>query len=350
MKEAVILLLFISQFLYSQTGAIRGIVKNQSTGEPISGAAIFVEGTPFGTTTDKLGWFEIKDIPPGKYSLIITAIGFEQKRVEISVLSNEISYINLELQQEQQEFKLAKTRTFRPDPNRTRLFLAPTAWSLKSGEGYIYVYGSFIPNQLTAVIIADLTGGISDFITIGGGITGLGSVAVAWFIPIPVIVPIVYVAPKIALLQNEKFGIAVGGILLLSIPLNSGNNGSAGLIFYGVTSYRFSEEISLTAGLTKVGLTGSTGIISLIGAEFRITDHIKFITENWIPLTDFPIFGERNKKVNYFSFGFRFFGEKLSAELGLIYPVGLEKGTIVREGSIADTPLSPFLRLTYNFR
>ncbi len=98
MRKAIILMLLLSHLLYSQTGMVRGIVKNQSTGEPIVGAMVLVEGTPFGSTTDKLGWFEIKDVPPGRYGLVVTALDFEAKRIEVSVLSDEVSYVNVELQ------------------------------------------------------------------------------------------------------------------------------------------------------------------------------------------------------------------------------------------------------------
>ncbi len=97
MREAIVLILFISQLLYSQTGIVRGLVKNQSTGEPVIGATVVIEGTSFGTTTDRLGWFEIKGVPPGRYNLVVSALDFEVKRVEVYVLSEEISYVNVEI-------------------------------------------------------------------------------------------------------------------------------------------------------------------------------------------------------------------------------------------------------------
>ncbi len=87
MKRIAILMLFLSNLLYSQTGVVRGVVRNYSTGEFVAGATVLIEGTTFGTTTDKLGWFEIKSIPSGKYNLIVTALGFELKKVEIFVFS-----------------------------------------------------------------------------------------------------------------------------------------------------------------------------------------------------------------------------------------------------------------------
>ncbi len=66
---------------------MRGIVKNKSTGEPVIGAMVLVEGTPFGVTTDKLGWFEIKDVSSGRYNLVVTALDFEVKRVFVLSVS-----------------------------------------------------------------------------------------------------------------------------------------------------------------------------------------------------------------------------------------------------------------------
>jgi hypothetical protein len=97
MKEVIILIFFLSQLLYSQTGVVRGLVKNQSTGGPVIGATVVIEGTPFGTTTDRLGWFEIKGVPPGKYNLVVIASSFEIKKVQVSVLSDEISYVDVKV-------------------------------------------------------------------------------------------------------------------------------------------------------------------------------------------------------------------------------------------------------------
>ncbi len=332
MRRAIILMLFLSNFLYSQTGAVRGIVKNQFTGEPISGVTVLIEGTPFGATTDKLGWFEIKDIPPGKYNLIVTALGFEQKRVEISIHPDEISYISISLGP-RQELQRTNVQYLRPDPNHTRLFLAPTARSLKSGQGYACIYGSFFPYEPPLVLGAvDFAVGISNFITLGGGVTAFGSVAAAWFIVIPVIIPAFHIAPKITLFQVENFSTAIGGLFLIFLPIfGEGESETTGM-YYGVATYG-NDKISITAGLGFV----QTSII-LIGAEFRISNHTKFITENWLlPNSGPPIFGE-NGSVNYLSFGFRFFGERLAADLGLIFFTGLEE------------PFSPLIRLTYNSR
>ncbi|MBO9661259.1 MAG: carboxypeptidase-like regulatory domain-containing protein, partial [Chitinophagaceae bacterium] len=70
------LLLFIGGGVAAQR-TISGKVVNASTQEPIPGSSVFVSNTSFGTVTTKDGSFELIDIPPGKYDLIISSVGYE---------------------------------------------------------------------------------------------------------------------------------------------------------------------------------------------------------------------------------------------------------------------------------
>jgi outer membrane receptor protein involved in Fe transport len=61
------------------TGKIVGEVKDSQTGEPIIGANITVEGTSTGAATNVEGYFVILNIPPGKYNVVASAIGYSRK-------------------------------------------------------------------------------------------------------------------------------------------------------------------------------------------------------------------------------------------------------------------------------
>jgi hypothetical protein len=103
-------------------------------------------------------------------------------------------------------------------------------------------------------------------------------------------------------------------------------------IYYGVGTYG-STNVSITAGLGwgYYGSDVANKPVVLIGGEVRASNSIKFITENWF----LP-----NSNVNILSFGVRFFGEKLAADLGFIYPVG---------SGITGFPFIPWLGFAYNF-
>jgi Ca-activated chloride channel family protein len=75
------LLLLVSTAQMAETGKIRGTVTNAKTGDPIPFAPIVVEGTTIGALTDVKGEYIIINIPPGKYDLIASPVGFIKKRV-----------------------------------------------------------------------------------------------------------------------------------------------------------------------------------------------------------------------------------------------------------------------------
>jgi hypothetical protein len=52
------------------TGIIAGSVFDSTMAEPLVDAAVFLWDTPYRTSTDSAGRFELTDIPPGEYSLL----------------------------------------------------------------------------------------------------------------------------------------------------------------------------------------------------------------------------------------------------------------------------------------
>ncbi|MDX2245545.1 MAG: TonB-dependent receptor [Bacteroidia bacterium] len=71
--------LFFLSNLYSQTGTLKGSVKDQENGEPLAGTTVFIIGTYSGTYTDERGNFEIKGIKPGDYSVKFSYVGYAEK-------------------------------------------------------------------------------------------------------------------------------------------------------------------------------------------------------------------------------------------------------------------------------
>ena len=65
-------------------GEIAGTVTEASTGDPIPGANVLVDGTSFGTAADLDGRFSFR-IPEGTYPLRVSAVGFTLARDTIRV-------------------------------------------------------------------------------------------------------------------------------------------------------------------------------------------------------------------------------------------------------------------------
>lgn len=57
--------------------SIKGVVVNDATGATIEGSSVFISNTSKGTVSNSNGQFELNNIPPGKYDLVISCIGYE---------------------------------------------------------------------------------------------------------------------------------------------------------------------------------------------------------------------------------------------------------------------------------
>jgi hypothetical protein len=74
----VFLLISPESALAGTTGKIAGVVVDVSTGSPLAGANVFLEGTTLGASTDEDGYYFIINIPPGKYSVTVSYVGYEK--------------------------------------------------------------------------------------------------------------------------------------------------------------------------------------------------------------------------------------------------------------------------------
>ena len=99
MKKVLFLLLLAPFFIYSgTTGKLSGTIKDAQTGEPLVGANVIIEGTNFGAATNIEGEYVILNIPPGRYNVKFSFIGYEttlMQDVSITVDQTTIHQIKL---------------------------------------------------------------------------------------------------------------------------------------------------------------------------------------------------------------------------------------------------------------
>ena len=207
-----------------------------------------------------------------------------------------------------------------PDPNDTRLFFAPTGRMLAKGDGYF---------SDTYLLLLNFVGGVTPRFTMGGG-----------FSIIPSDNPqnnIIYITPKLGLLQSERANIAIGvlagfaGFEDFSDDDWERNFG----ILYGVGTFGV-PEASMTVG-AGWGYTGN-GIsdkpVLMIGGASRSGRRFSLVTENYI----FPSSGDMNGLVSY---GVRLLGEKLSVDLAFFNLIGT--------GSTFLFPGIPYINVAMKF-
>lgn len=214
--------------------------------------------------------------------------------------------------------RLVNGRVWQEDPNTTRLFFGPTARTLERGSGYFSVYELVMP--FVAV-------GVHDRVTLAAGtplIFGGGeSERLFWF------------APKVQVAQTEDFAAAVG-VLHFWIagkdryeyqcydpeyctgeperdPSHYG-------VAYGVVTFGAPDaSATLGAGMGYSGADLEKEPVFMLGAESRTSRFMKFVTENYF----FP-----GEGMGLISAGPRFFGENLTADLGMMVPIMRGEGFV----------------------
>jgi hypothetical protein len=178
-----------------------------------------------------------------------------------------------------------------PDPNATRLFFAPTGRSLARGEVYLGVYEFVMPFVQV---------GLTDRLSVGAGtplIFGFDESNRPF-----------WVTPKMQILKRSSTEVSVG-LFHIFDP-----EGDGGGVAYAVgTSGNARGSITLGGGVAYNQDTAMSGVV-LIGAERQVRRNLKVITENY---------GWRGNGV--VSAGVRFFGERLSADLALAVPLGVDE-------------------------
>lgn len=93
-------LVFTDSFAQGQLGSVQGEVVEASTGDPLPGANVFLQGTNKGASVDVNGAFEITDIEAGDYTLVIRFIGYKDYRQEITVNEGQSLDVSVELETE----------------------------------------------------------------------------------------------------------------------------------------------------------------------------------------------------------------------------------------------------------
>ena len=169
----------------------------------------------------------------------------------------------------------------REDPNNTRLLFAPTARAIPKGQVYLGVY---------EVVVPFVQVGITDRLSLGGGT--------------PLIFEadwdrLYWLTPKLQVFTDGRTHAAVG--LFHGF---SGNDG-AGIAYGVVTHEAGAGAVTVGGGMGYTSDGGRAGVV-MAGAEAGVRRNLKVVTENYV----FDGGGIA-------SGGFRFFGERLSADLAV---------------------------------
>jgi hypothetical protein len=193
------------------------------------------------------------------------------------------------------------------NPNCTRYLFAPSAIQLKKGEGYYQnIYGA--GNAVNF--------GLSDHITIGGGVVGpLGA----------------YLNVKAGVKLGKLVHVGGGAIVGNGFFPVNGNNLGVGLGFAVVTIGNYDHNITVGSGYGFVNSGGSTGPVEkplfIANGMARLGKKYALVTENWVVNVkgdpfDRGITSDSHYET-FFSYAFRYMGQKSTLDAGFVNTPGL---------------------------
>lgn len=93
----LIVLLFTTITTVAQYGTVRGFIYEKETGEPVIFTNVYFQGTSIGAATDVNGYFVISRIPPGSYILMVTSLGHDTLKMDMTLKANDVVTKNLYL-------------------------------------------------------------------------------------------------------------------------------------------------------------------------------------------------------------------------------------------------------------
>jgi hypothetical protein len=92
-------LILPSAMLLAQDAMVRGFVYEAATGEPVMFSNVYFENSTYGSSSDVNGYFTISRIPPGRYTLLVTYLGFDTLRLELDLKAGDVLNKRLNLVQ-----------------------------------------------------------------------------------------------------------------------------------------------------------------------------------------------------------------------------------------------------------
>jgi hypothetical protein len=231
-----------------------------------------------------------------------------------SVARLEIAVSQIERMEDVEESSMKTGRYWFPNPNATRYLFGPSAINLKRGEGYY---------QNTWVLLNSFNVGLTDNISIGGGFELLSTFATmgseeGWQ-------PIFILTPKVGFKVRKDLHLGAG-VLYLNVPgieFEDSSPDRTGLgIAYGIGTYgSLDHNVTFGAGYGFIQDQWADRPILTISGMTRIARKTALVSENWI----LPVDGY----YGIYSYGIRFFGEKLAVDLGFINNADISGGIFI---------------------
>ncbi len=83
--------------LQGGSSSVNGFVEDSVTKETLVGATAKLKGTKYGAYTNKSGYFSIGSIPPGTYTLTVSAVGYQARELSLTIVSGKPQKLRIAL-------------------------------------------------------------------------------------------------------------------------------------------------------------------------------------------------------------------------------------------------------------
>jgi hypothetical protein len=80
-----------------ETGAVSGIIRDATSGQPMANVQVFVGRTGRGTLANREGRFQIDHLPVGEREVIAHLIGYGETRTGVAVRPDGLAEVDLQL-------------------------------------------------------------------------------------------------------------------------------------------------------------------------------------------------------------------------------------------------------------
>ena len=106
MKKLFIILSFFFTFALNAQNAIKVVVTDSTTNEPIIGVAVQIEGTSLGNVTDTEGVAEINNPPKGKHNLVVSFVGYRKFVLPLEFPLSDAAILKIKLASEVEDLEV----------------------------------------------------------------------------------------------------------------------------------------------------------------------------------------------------------------------------------------------------
>jgi hypothetical protein len=222
----------------------------------------------------------------------VQGIIINESAQELNIQTENLGTVNIKKEQVQKIVPLnnenfRKGKYWFPNPNYSRYFFGP-GLQLKKGEGYY---------QNTDLSLNSINYGLTDFLSIGGGIEIYSTLSGH---------PTFFITPKVGFKIVNSLSIG-GGFLYANTTEAIGDFAGLGIGYGTVTYGNENSNATLGIGWGMVDKTWSDKPIVTVSGMTRVARSIALVTENWF-VPDYAIF----------TYGVRFIGERIAVDIGFV--------------------------------